>query len=253
MKKRVEHYFGDIPSGPPVDKQEAWIAKMTGTHRQQMQDRVPQARIYRVWNVPQWGTREAALLDLVADILGGGKTSRFYKRLVYQDQIATDASSFLYARELSGQFHVSSTAHPSKTLSEVERALAEEVEKFIQEGPTQAELDLAKTQTFAGFVRGLERVGGFGGKSDILASNEVYGGSPDTYKKYFRYVEDATPEDLRGAARDWLSDGDFILEVHPFPKYSTADSGADRDRLRTWASRRPPSFPPFRRRPCPTG
>ena len=133
--------------------------------------------------------------------------------------------------ELSGQFQVITTAHPSKTLGEVERALAEEVEKFIQEGPTQSELDLARTQTFAGFVRGLERVGGFGGKSDILASNEVYGGSPATYKRYFQYMEEATPEDLRDAARDWLSDGDFILEVHPFPKYSTADSGADRDRL----------------------
>ncbi len=192
VKKRVEHYFGDIPSGPPVDKQEVWVAKMTGTHRQQMQDRVPQARIYRAWNVPQWGTREAALLDLVADILGGGKTSRLYKRLVYQDQIATDASSYLYARELSGQFQVITTAHPSKTLGEVERALAEEVEKFIQEGPTQSELDLARTQTFAGFVRGLERVGGFGGKSDILASNEVYGGSPATYKRYFQYMEEAS-------------------------------------------------------------
>ena len=247
VKKRVEHYFGDIPSGPPVDKQEAWVAKMTGTHRQQMQDRVPQARIYRVWNVPQWGTRESALLDLVADILGGGKTSRFYKRLVYQDQIATDASSYLYARELSGQLHVVSTAHPSKTLAEVEQALAEELEKFIQEGPTQAELDLVRTQTFASFVRGLERVGGFGGKSDILASNEVYGGSPGTYKKYFRYLEEATPEDLRGAARDWLSDGDFILEVHPFPKYSTADSGADRDRLPDVGEPPPAEFPTLRK------
>ena len=73
VKKRVEHYFGDIPSGPPVDKKEAWIAKMTGTHRQQMQDRVPQARIYRVWNVPQWGTREAALLDLVGPDPGAGQ------------------------------------------------------------------------------------------------------------------------------------------------------------------------------------
>ena len=243
VKKRVEHYFGDIPSGPPVDKQEAWIAKMTGTHRQQMQDRVPQARIYRVWNVPQWGTREAALLGLAGRILGRGKTSRLYKRLVYQDQIATDASAYVYSRELGGQFQMISTAHPSKTLGEVERALAEEVEKFIQEGPTQSELDLARTQIFAGFVRGLERVGGFGGKSDTLAANEVYGGSPDTYKKYFRYLEEASPEDLRDAARDWLSDGDFILEVHPFPKYSTADSGADRDRLPDVGEPPPAEFP----------
>ena len=85
--------------------------------------------------------------------------------------------------------------------------------------------------------------GGFGGKSDTLAANEVYGGSPDTYKKYFRYLEEATPEDLREAAREWLSDGDFILEVHPFPEYSTADSGADRDRLPDVGEPPPAEFP----------
>ena len=62
-KEKVEKYFGDIPAGPPIGKQEAWVAKMTGTHRGTVQDRVPQARIYKIWNVPQYGTADADYLD----------------------------------------------------------------------------------------------------------------------------------------------------------------------------------------------
>src|SRR6266699_3309295 len=82
-KEKVEKYFGDIPPGPPVAHQEVWIAKMTGTHRQIVQDRVPQARIYKIWNMPQYGSADADYLDLVSDILSTGKTSRLYKRLIY--------------------------------------------------------------------------------------------------------------------------------------------------------------------------
>jgi zinc protease len=88
-KAKVEKYFGDIPAGPPIGKQEVWVAKMAGSHRGTVQDRVPQARIYKVWNVPQYGTPDADYLDLVASCLSDGKVSRLYKRLVYDDQIAT--------------------------------------------------------------------------------------------------------------------------------------------------------------------
>src|SRR5579862_3522221 len=64
-KQKVQKYFGDIPSGPPISKQEVWVAKMTGAHRGWAQDRVPQARIYKVWNVPQFGAADADYLDLV--------------------------------------------------------------------------------------------------------------------------------------------------------------------------------------------
>src|SRR5258708_19174221 len=91
-KERVEKYFGNIPAGPPVGHQEIWVAKMTGAHRQVVQDRVPQARIYKVWNIPEYGNADSVYLDLVSDILTTGKSSRFYKRLIYDDQIATDAA-----------------------------------------------------------------------------------------------------------------------------------------------------------------
>src|SRR5512137_3065262 len=80
-KAKVEQYFGAIPPGPPIQKQDAWVARQTGEHRQVMQDRVPQARVYKVWNVPELGSAELDYLDLVSDVLSTGKTSRLYKRL----------------------------------------------------------------------------------------------------------------------------------------------------------------------------
>jgi len=81
-RAKVEKYFGDIPAGPPVTRHQAWIAKRRGEQRQIMEDRVPQARVYLVWNVPQWGSADADLLGLAANVLSSGKTSRLYKRLV---------------------------------------------------------------------------------------------------------------------------------------------------------------------------
>src|SRR5207248_1600423 len=92
-RQKVEKYFGDIPAGPPIAANRVWIAKMTDTHRQVAQDRVPQARIYKVWNVPQEGSPDADYLDLLSRVLSQGKSSRLYKRLVYDDQIATDVSA----------------------------------------------------------------------------------------------------------------------------------------------------------------
>ncbi len=228
VRQKVETYFGDIPSGPPVTRGESWVAKRTGSHRHRMQDRVAQARIYKVWNIPEWGTADADYLELVSDVLTDGKTSRLYKRLVYDDRIATDAVSFVFDRELGGLFVLWATAAPGRDLGAVERALDEELERFLTGGPTAAELERVKTRYRAGFVRGIERVGGFGGKSDILASHQVYGGSPDAYKTTLARVAGATPEDLRRAAGEWLADGDYNLEIHPFPEYSTAESGVDR-------------------------
>ena len=231
VKARVEHYFGDIPAGPPVARHRTWIAKRSGTHRQTVEDRVPQARIYKVWNVPEWGSAEASYLDLVSDVLGSGKNSRFYKRLVYEDQIATDASGYISLNEIGGQFWVVGTALPGKELAEVEAALDEELQRFLDEGPTEEEVQRVKTQHVARFVRGVERIGGFGGKSDILARNQIYAGRPDYYKTSLKRVRDATAEDLQEAARRWLSDGVYALEVHPYATYTNKEDGADRTKL----------------------
>ncbi|MFL5510913.1 MAG: M16 family metallopeptidase [Gemmatimonadales bacterium] len=230
-KRKVEQYFGDIPAGPPVARQQAWIAKRTGSQRGVMQDRVPQARIYKVWNVPGWGTSEADYLTLLSDVLSSGKSSRLYKRLVYDDQTATDVSAYVNMREIGGLFVVEATARPGVELARVEKAVDEEVRRLLAGGPTAAELSRVKTQYRAGFIRGVERIGGFGGKSDVLAQGEVFAGRPDFYKLRLNRVRQATTTQLSSVARQWLADGVYTLEVHPYPEFRTASAAADRSKL----------------------
>jgi zinc protease len=230
-REKVAKYFGDIPAGPPVAHHQVWVAKMTGMHRQVVQDRVPQARIYKVWNIPEYGSAEADYLDLVSDCLSNGKSSRFYKRLVYEDQIATDAGAFTDLREIGGQFYVRATARPGQSIAQVEKEVDEELARFLKDGPTAEEMRRVKTQYEANFIRGIERIGGFGGKSDRLAQSQVFRGSADAYKISLKRVQAATPEDLRAAAQKWLSDGVYILEVDPFPDYKTAAAGAERSKV----------------------
>ena len=228
---KVKRYFGDIPSGPPITKHDGWIAKRTGTQRQIAQDRVPQARLHKIWNVPGWGTGCANKLQLAAAVLSSGKNSRLYKRLVYDDQIATDVSAYVDAREIAGLFTITASAKPGVELRAVEKAVDEEMARFLRDGPTADELARVKTQRIAGVIRGLERIGGFGGKSDVLATSQVFGGSPDAYKANLKMIEEARPEDVLETAKRWLSDGVYILEIHPYAAGKTEASDVDRSKL----------------------
>ena len=230
-REKVEHYFGDIPPGPPVGRQDAWIAKRTGSQRGVLQDRVPQARLYRVWNVPGWGSADGEYLGLLGRVLSAGKTSRLYKRLVYDDQIATDVAAYVDTREIGGLFVIQATARPGDDLTKVERAVNEEMARLLRTGPTPAELARVKTDFRADLIRGIERIGGFGGKSDVLAQGAVFTGRPDLYKVRLQRVASATTVDLQRVAKQWLADGDYTLEVRPFPNYQTATAGADRSKV----------------------
>jgi zinc protease len=236
-RQKVEKYFGEIPPGPPIAKQETWIAKRTGTHRGWVQDRVPQARLYRIWNVPQYGSPEEAQLDLAAQVLGRGKTSRLYKRLVYKDQTATSAIATDDTNEIGGQFDFTITAKPDQDLQKAqanfrnsEKAADEELKNFLKNGPTEAELQLAKTQIFGSYARIVERIGGFGGKSDLLARCQTFTGNPDCYKDYLKWIQAATPATVKKAANDWLTDGDYVLEVQPYPTNLKTDAKLDRSK-----------------------
>ncbi|HWF45618.1 MAG TPA: pitrilysin family protein [Bryobacteraceae bacterium] len=230
-KEKVTKYFGDIPPGPPIAHQNAWVAKMTGVHRETVQDRVPLARVYKVWNVPQFGAAQADYLNLATDVLASGKSSRLYKRLVYDDQIATRVSADINEREIAGQVIIEVTARKGKSLDDVEKAIDEELAKFLKDGPTPAELDRAKTSEEAHFIRGLERVGGFGGKSDVLAMNQTYLGDPNAYKLSLSRLQHATAADLQDTAKAWLSDGEYILEILPFPEYKAVAESVDRSKM----------------------
>ncbi|HMC58009.1 MAG TPA: pitrilysin family protein, partial [Candidatus Solibacter sp.] len=230
-REKVTRYFGDIPAGPPVARQQAWPAKMTGVHRQQVQDRVPQARVFKIWNVPGFGTADTDYLDLASDILTKGKVSRLYKRLVYTDQLATAVSCFIDTNEIGSQFTIDATARPGQDPAKLEKAIDEEVARLLSAGPTPEELKRVQTQYAANFLRGMQRIGGFGGKSDLLAQAEVYTRDPAyLFKTSFNRHVQATPAEVKAAASHWLADGQFVLEVLPFPEYTTVTSNLDRSK-----------------------
>jgi zinc protease len=227
-QEKAKRFFGDIPPGPPVTHQQSWIAKMAGEQRAVAEDRVPQGRIYKVWNAAQYGTLDSTYLSLLATILTTGKSSRLYRRLVYDDQIATAVKAFLDGREIGSQFHIEATARPGQSLAAVERAIDEEIKRILDEGPSTAELERVKTQQLATFIRGIERIGGFGGKSDILARNQTFLDNPDAYRDWVARLESTTVTDIQDSGRAWLSDGVYVLEIVPFPGHKPAATGIDR-------------------------
>jgi zinc protease len=247
IHEKVKAYFGDIESGPTLVRPGVNIPRRMNETRSSYQDRVPESRITIVWNTPQVGTREDAYLSLAASILSRGKNSRLYKRLIYEDQTATSAVAFQWSKEISGNFVVQSNVKSGKSHEDVEKVINEVLAEFFESGPTAEEVVRAKSQYFSGFIKGLERIGGFGGKSDILASSTVYGGHPDAFKEYNRYFSDATADDIRIACQKWLTEGKFTLTCTPFPEYSTTPSDVDRTRIPDLTETKPSEFPTLQR------
>lgn len=227
----VVKYFGNIHSGPPVTKQSVNIAKRTGIVRETMQDNVPQSRLHFVWNTPEYGHEETIQLDIVASILSKGKNSRLYKRLVYDEQIATGVQAYNEEHEIGSLFKIIVSVKPGVDNAIVEKAIHEELNKLLTNGASDVELRRAKTDYYANFVKGVERIGGFGGKSDILARNTVYTGNPDSYKERLEIIQNTTSAQVIATGNKWLTDGLYYLEVNPFPTYSVSGEEADRSKL----------------------
>jgi zinc protease len=245
--EKVKKYFGDIPAGPPVVKLGPWVEKLRENVRKELEDRVPQARIYKVWVTPESTSATNDVLQIASAVLGQGKTSRLFKRLVYTDQIATDVSAGIWEGEIAGQGIITATAKPGVELAKVEKAIDEELARFLKEGPTQDELDRLRTQTLAGFIRGIERIGGFGGKSDVLAESQVYSGSPDAWRESLQRWEKATRAEVQAAAKEWFGAPHLDLVVQPFGKFTNDKTGVDRKKLPELGAPPPITFPELQR------
>ncbi|MDO9039110.1 MAG: pitrilysin family protein [Lutibacter sp.] len=244
---KVLSYFGDIPSGPTIERQEVNIPVHNGDTYQVYEDRVPETRILFAWNSPELGNKEDVQFDLISAILSSGKNSRLYKKLVYEDQTASSAVSFQASSEISSNFITYVNVKPGGNAEIVKATLLAELDNFIKNGPTEAELKRVKASYFADFIKGLERIGGFGGTSDILASNETYFGDASNYKKTLKYVQDATIEDLKATAQKWLTKGKHTLICNPFPEFGVVKSTVDRTKIPLVGTPKSANFPVLER------
>ncbi len=224
----VEKYFGDIEAGPPLTQATANAPKLNVNKTEIMFDQVPQPRLDRNWTAPGRTTRDAVLVQLAAEVLGGGKTSRLYQKLVDELQLATSATSNLQGQELLSFYSVTVDAKKDADLDRVQREMEAVIAAFLSKGPSAAELNRAKTGIKAGLVRGLEKVGGFGGKAVTLAEGALYAGDPGFITTQLEWLEAATPREVLRAAREVMSAGYYQLNILPYPEYSTTASTVDR-------------------------
>jgi len=215
-KRLVERYYGPIPPGPALARPALWIPKLDGEKVLEVADRVPQERTYLVWPSPPFFAPGDAELDIASQILTDGLSSRLNKALVYDRQLATAVNSFQYSQEISGAFIVIATVRPGANLAEVERIVGEEVARLAESGPEADELERARTKIEFQFISGLERIGGFGGKSDRLNSYYTYLGDPDRFGWDLERYRNATADDVRETVAKWLGTPDrLVVRFHP--------------------------------------
>src|SRR6185436_7035360 len=150
-------------------------------------------------------------LDLVAEVLASGKTSRLYRSLVYDERMATEIVSSQNSRELGGYFQVVATAAPGRTLAELERAISQAIAGFVDEGPSAREIERCQAQAEANFVYRLQTVGGFGGKSDQLNAYNVFVGDPGFFERDMDRYRRVTAASVQRAAGEWLQHGHRVL------------------------------------------
>jgi len=229
-RKLAEKYFGDIPAGPPLKRIKSWVPDRSSNTREQMFDRVAQVRSLQNWSVPGRTSRERALLELAASVLGDGKNSRLYQALIYQTQYAVSLSVSLEPQELASIFSIDTTLAPEASLDEVNEIISYELNRFLTTGPGEEELQRARAKIRAAVIRGLESVGGFSGKAATLAQGELYDGNPVFFKTMLQWINEATPEEVREVAAEWLSDGRYQLDVLPYPEYTSSVQSVDRSK-----------------------
>ena len=239
----VNKYFGDIPPGPPLPRTEKWIPTLGRKIRDEMEDRVPQTRIYRVYHAPPWKNKEVQYLNLFADILSGSKSSRLDRRLVYEKKLATGVSAGMFERELGSLFLVTITLKKGANPADAERELDSVMNDAFSNGVSSKELTRFQNRNLAGFLRGSERLGGFGGRSDILAASQTYGGDPEAYLQRMESMARANPSLVQTTARKWLSGNHYTMVVKPAARLKKEETKIDRKKVPTLGSAPTIKFP----------
>jgi zinc protease len=218
----VRAYFEPIDAGPLVEPVRA-AASLDGDRRIFLEDRVELPRLYIAWLTPAMFEPGDADLDLATDLLANGKTSRLYRRLVYDERIATDVSASQNSREIAGFVQLAATAAPGHTLAELEHVILEEIARLAAEGPTGDELARGRVHSETQFVLRLQTVGGFGGKADQLNAYNVLLGDPDYFDRDLARYQEATAASLQEVvARYLVPDHRITMSVVPKGRFDLA-------------------------------
>lgn len=241
-KALVEKYFGPFKKGAPVPKPSLETPQITSERRAVVADRVELPRVYMSWITSPFFKPGDADADIAATILGAGKSSRLFKSLVYDKQIAQAVNAQQYSLTLGSVFTIEATARPGHTAEELEKAIDAELSRMRDAGPEQAEVDRARNGIETRIVQGLENLGGFGGVADRLSLYNHYLGTPDYLAQDIQRYRDVTPASVKTFAQEQLAANARVV-VHgvsgppnlgapvPTPKKVEAQAGAGAESL----------------------
>ena len=204
-KALVQKYFSTLKRGAPVPKISATTPKITAERRKVVPSRVELPRVYMAWISPSFYKPGDADADITATMLGGGRSSRLYKKLVYEKQIAQDVSASQQSLILGSIFQIQITAKPGKTVQEIEKALDEELATLRSTPPDRAEIDRARNTIETNIVGGLESLGGFGGVADKLNAYNHYLGTPEYLQQDVARYRAVTPASVQAFAKAYLT------------------------------------------------
>ena len=223
----AEQYFGELPAGRRPARVTA-AAELTRESRLVIEDRVEMPRVYMAWHSPAMYAEGDADMDLAADLLANGKTSRLYRTLVYEQRLALDVSAYQSSRELGSFFLLAATAAPGRSLTEIAALIDTELQLLADKGPTAGEMERGAAQAEAHFMYRLQTVGGFGGKSDQLNAYNVFKGTPAFFSEDLARYRGATAESVRAAAARYLAfDRRVLLSVVPRGQVALALPGSE--------------------------
>ncbi len=189
----IEKYFGTIPQGPPVPKVNVVTPPITKEVRTTVTDQVQLPRIYMGWLTPPVFKPGDVECELFAQILAGGKSSRLYKALVYDKEIAQDVSAGMEGTKLASMFELIVTAKPGVKLEDLEKAVDVELDKLRADGVTPAELNRARNVTETSLVRGLQRTNGVANRLNYY---NFYAGTPNYFTQDIARYDKVTPADV---------------------------------------------------------
>ena len=222
----AEKYFGDLAPGPAVERVDARAA-LADSATLLLEDRVELPRLYLSWHSPAMFAAGDAELDIAADVLAHGKTSRLYKTLVYERRVATDVSAYQQSREIGGMFQIACTAAAGIPLLELETAVRAAVDHLAGDGVTDAELERGLAQTEAQFIYRLQTIGGFGGKSDQLNAYNTFTGDPGYFDRDRQRYINVTSGGVAAAVAAWIVKAPSVsLSVVPPGRRDLALPGA---------------------------
>jgi predicted Zn-dependent peptidase len=204
----IDKYFGPIPGGAPPARAPVARAELAGETRLEVEAGVQLGRVQVSWITPPYFAPGDGELDMLARVLTATKTSRLYKRLVYDDQIAQDVSAYQGSQQLASKFEIVATAKPGHTPEELLAAIDQELTKVQAAGIDEAELGRARTAFVATEAFGLESVGA---RANMINAFVHYTGDPGYLPKNIARYENATAAAVREAALTWLPPGKRVV------------------------------------------